>query len=141
MAIEDVFFDDCMWRVKVANFGGAGNSLDQSTKFRLWGALIKKAYDFVAKEVQNEKLKEVRSIPVIDHYAHEVDHDVQAFSGHPPTTEEGLEEFYGMASRKRKSASTSESGASDEEDSEPTQKRRRVSIGVCHSKFLNLNQR
>ena len=73
MPIEDVFFDDCMWRVQVANTGAAGADLDKSTMFRLWGALIKKAYDFVPKEVQNEKLKEVRCIPVIDHYAHDVD--------------------------------------------------------------------
>lgn len=62
MAIEDVEYGDFVHDVRKAN----GEGLRGSTVFRLWGALIKKAYDFVPREVQTEKLREVRSIPLDD---------------------------------------------------------------------------
>lgn len=59
MAVEDVAYEDFVHDVREAN----AEPPRGSTVFHLWGALIKKDYDFVPKEVQTEKLKEVRSIP------------------------------------------------------------------------------
>lgn len=64
MAIDDVFFDKFVQSVRAANVDDADNSLDDSKLLRLWGALIKQAYDFVPKEVQIQKLKEVGFIPL-----------------------------------------------------------------------------
>lgn len=71
MAVENVAYEDFVHDLQEANGEGAKGS----KVFRLWGALIKKAYDFVPKEVQTEKLKEVRSIPLKNHYTYDVDLD------------------------------------------------------------------
>lgn len=71
MAVEDVAYEDFVHDLQEAN----GEGPKGSKVFRLWGALIKKAYDFVPKEVQTEKLKEVRSIPLKDHYTYDFDLD------------------------------------------------------------------
>ena len=73
LAIEDVSFTKFEKKVREANADHAGEGLDKAKMVRLWGALIKKAYDFVPKEVQLMKLKEVRSLPLNDHYADDVD--------------------------------------------------------------------
>ena len=75
MAVEDVSFQKFVQEVRKVNADRASDELDKSKLFRLWGALIKKGYDFVPKEVQNEKLKEVCSTPFDDHKAHNVDID------------------------------------------------------------------
>ena len=62
-AVEDVSFMGFVQNVREANPDHAGEGLNKAKMFRLWGALIKKAYDFVPKEVQLEKLREVRSFP------------------------------------------------------------------------------
>lgn len=69
MAVEDVDYEDFVHDVRKAN----GEALRGSTVFHLWGALIKKAYDFVPKEVQTGKLKEVRSTPLSGHCTKNVD--------------------------------------------------------------------
>ncbi len=67
MAIDDVSFSEFAHNVRTANAGDACDNLDKSKLFQLWGALIKKAYDFVPKEVQIEKLKEVGLVQLGDH--------------------------------------------------------------------------
>lgn len=134
MAVEDVDYEDFVHDVRKAN----GEALRGSMVFHLWGALIKKAYDFVPKEVQTEKLKEVRSTPLGDHCTNDVDLCFKAFSGFAPTTEAGLEEFFGMSSKKRRSAPESEDDTSKDEHPERTQKRKRVSVGGTHSKCHHL---
>ena len=61
LAVEDVSFTGFVQSVREANADHAGEGLNMAKMFRLWGALIKKAYDFVPKEVQVKKLREVRS--------------------------------------------------------------------------------
>lgn len=73
MAIDDVFFDKVAQNIRAANAGATGCNLNDSKMFRLWGTLIKKAYDFVPKEVHIEKLKEVGLLLLEDHCAHESD--------------------------------------------------------------------
>ena len=60
MPIEDVSFEDFEQSIRAINIGVDGGKLDKSKLFRLWGTLIKKAYAFVPRDVQNEKLKEAR---------------------------------------------------------------------------------
>ena len=76
MAIEDVSFENFVQNVRAANTSDVGNNLDGSNVFHLWGALIKKAYDFVPKDVQTEKLKEVSPIPLDDRCEHHADLDL-----------------------------------------------------------------
>ena len=73
MAIGDVFFNTFVQNIKTANASQIDDNLDDSKLFRLWGALVKKAYDFVPKEVQIEKLKEVGSNPLINHCKYNVE--------------------------------------------------------------------
>ena len=61
LALEDVSFTGFVQSVREANADHAGEGLNMAKMFRLWGALIKKAYDFVPKEIQVKKLREVRS--------------------------------------------------------------------------------
>ena len=67
LAVEDFSFTEFVQSVREANADHAGEVLNKAKMFHLWGALIKKAYDFVPKEVQVKKLREVRSIPLDDH--------------------------------------------------------------------------
>ena len=67
LAVEDVSFTGFVQSVREANADHAGEDLNKAKIFRLWGTLIKKAYDFVPKEVQVKKLREVRSSPLDDH--------------------------------------------------------------------------
>lgn len=73
MAIRDICFTTFAHNVRAAN---VGDNLSDSMLFRLWGTLVKKAYDFVPKEVQIQKLKEVHFIPLIDPCTHHVDFDL-----------------------------------------------------------------
>ena len=73
MALYDISFEDFVQGVGTANTDDASHNLDESKVFRLWAAFIKKAYDFVPKEVQVEKLKEVCSVPLDDHRAYVAD--------------------------------------------------------------------
>ena len=59
MAIGDVSFGQFEHNIREANAGDACDNLYESKLFQLWGTLIKRVYDFVPKEVQLEKLKEV----------------------------------------------------------------------------------
>ena len=67
LAIENVSFTAFVESIREANADHAGEGLNKAKIFRLWGTLIKKAYDFVPKEVQVKKLREVRSSPLDDH--------------------------------------------------------------------------
>ena len=73
MALYDISFEDFVQSVRTANTDDPYYNLDESKVFRLWAAFIKNAYDFVPKEVQVEKLKEVCSVPLDDHRAYVAD--------------------------------------------------------------------
>lgn len=67
MAIDEVSFSEFEQKIRTANAGDACENLDKSKLFQLWGTLINKAYDFVPKEVQIEKLKGVGLVQSGDH--------------------------------------------------------------------------
>ena len=71
MAVDDFAHDEFVQNVREAN----NQHLDRSKVFHLWGALIKKAYGFVPREVQIEKLKEVRTTSLDSHCANDVNLD------------------------------------------------------------------
>lgn len=49
MALYDVSFEEFVQGLRTANTTDASHKMDESKVFRLWAALIKKAYDFVPK--------------------------------------------------------------------------------------------
>lgn len=63
LTVEDVSFTEFVQSVRKANTDHAAEGLNKAKMFTLWGALIKKGFGFVPKEVQVKKLREVRSVP------------------------------------------------------------------------------
>ena len=63
MDIEDVFYSHFAQDVREANPGNFNDGLNDAKVFQLWGALVKKAFDFAPKQVQTAKLMEVSSDP------------------------------------------------------------------------------